>query len=79
LGSLGLVINMIVLWNTIYIEAALNQLRKEGYAVRDEDAARLSPLVHEHLNVLGRYSFSMPEAVAKGELRPLRNPAQDPD
>jgi TnpA family transposase len=79
LGSLGLVINMIVLWNTIYIEAALNQLRKEGYAVRDEDAARLSPLVHEHLNVLGRYSFSMPEAVAKGELRPLRNPAQDLD
>ena len=79
LGSLGLVINMIVLWNTIYIEAALNQLRKEGYAVRDEDAARLSPLIYEHLNVLGRYSFSMPEAVAKGELRPLRNPAQDPD
>jgi hypothetical protein len=40
---------------------------------------RLSPLVHEHLNVLGRYSFSTPEAVAKGELRLLRNPAQDPD
>jgi TnpA family transposase len=79
LGSVGLVINMIVLWNTIYIEAALNQLRKEGYAVRDEDAAKLSPLVHEHLNVLGRYSFSMPEAVAKGELRPLRNPVQDLD
>jgi len=79
LGSLGLVINMIVLWNTIYIEAVLDQLRKEGYAVRDEDVARLSPLIHEHLNVLGRYSFSMPEAVAKGELRPLRNPAQDPE
>jgi hypothetical protein len=79
LGSLGLVINMIVLWNTIYIEAALNQLRKEGYVVRDEDVARLSPLVHQHLNVLGRYSFLMPEAVAKGELRPLRNPSQDLD
>jgi hypothetical protein len=24
--------------------------------------------------MLGRYSFSMPDAVAKGELRPLRNP-----
>jgi hypothetical protein len=23
--------------------------------------------------MLGRYSFSLPEAVAKGELRPLRN------
>jgi hypothetical protein len=34
----------------------------------------LSPLLHEHNNMLGRYSFSMPDAVAKGELRPLRNP-----
>lgn len=79
LGALGIVVNMIVLWNTIYIDAALDQLRREGFKVRDEDAARLSPLVHDHLNVLGRYSFSMPEAVAKGELRPLRNPAEDPD
>jgi TnpA family transposase len=74
LGALGLVLNMIVLWNTIYIEAALNQLRAEGYQVKDEDAYRLSPLQHENINMLGRYSFSMPEAVAKGELRPLRNP-----
>ena len=71
----GLVLNMIVLWNTIYIEAALNQLRAEGYVVKDADGARLSPLLHEHINMLGRYSFSMPEAVAKGELRPLRDPA----
>jgi hypothetical protein len=73
LGALGLVLNMIVLWNTIYVEAVLNQLRAEG--VNDEDVARLSPLLHEHINMLGRYSFSVPEAVAKGELRPLRDPA----
>jgi hypothetical protein len=72
--SNSLVLNMIVLWNTIYIEAALNQLRAEGYPVKDEDAYRLSPLQHENINMLGRYSFSMSEAVAKGELRPLRNP-----
>jgi TnpA family transposase len=77
LGALGLVLNMIVLWNTIYLEAALNQLRAEGYPVKDEDVARLSPLLHEHINMLGRYSFSVPEAVTKGELRPLRNPADD--
>lgn len=75
LGALGLVLNMIVLWNTIYMEEALNQLRVSGFPVRDEDVARLSPLQHEHINMLGRYSFSVPEAVAKGELRPLRNPA----
>lgn len=66
---------MIVLWNIIYMEAVLNQLRAEGYPVNDEDVARLSPLLHEHINMLGRYSFSVPEAVAKGELRPLRDPA----
>ena len=30
LGALGLVLNMIVLWNTIYLQAALNQLRANG-------------------------------------------------
>ncbi len=36
---------------------------------------RLSPLGHEHINLLGRYSLAVPESVARGELRPLRNPA----
>src|SRR5476651_112114 len=41
LGALGLVVNVIVLRNTIYMDAALNQLRAEGFDVRDEDMARL--------------------------------------
>lgn len=73
LGALGLVRNMIVLWNTIYLQAALNQLPANGELVQDADVAKLSPLLYEHINMLGRYSFSMPEAVAKGELRPLRD------
>jgi TnpA family transposase len=77
LGALGLVVNMIVLWNTIYMEAALNQLRLEGYQVWEADVAKLSPLIHDHINMLGRYSFAMPETVARGELRPLRNPIAD--
>jgi TnpA family transposase len=77
LGTLGLVVNIIVLWNTIYMEAALDWLRREGYPVRDQDVAHLSPLIYDHINVLGRYSFAVPESVARGELRPLRNPADD--
>ena len=72
LSALGLVVNMIVLWNTLYMDAVLAQLRSEGYPVRDEDAARLSPFGHEHINMLGRYSFAIPEAVARGAMRPLR-------
>ena len=77
MGALGLVLNMIVLWNSMYMEAALDQLRADGYTVKDEDVARLSPLLHEHINMLGRYSFSVPDAVANGELRPLRDPADE--
>lgn len=71
LSALGLVVNMIVLWNTLYMDAVLAQLRSEGCPVRPEDEARLSPFGHQHINMLGRYSFSVPEVVARGELRPL--------
>ena len=76
LDALALVLNIIVLWNTIYMDAALAQIREEGFPIRDEDASRLSPFIHEsHINLLGRYSFAMPESVSRGELRALRNPS----
>ena len=78
-GALGLVVNVILLWNTIYMDAALAQLRAEGFEVRDEDVARLSPLGFEHINMLGRYAFTLPDIVARGELRPLRDPALHDD
>lgn len=53
---------------------ALDQLRAEGNVLRDEDIERLSPLVHEHINLYGRYYFGLPEAVQRGELRVLRDP-----
>jgi TnpA family transposase len=75
LGALGLVVNAIVLWNTLYMEAALQQVRAEGISVASADVARLSPLVHRHINFQGRYSFALSEVVARGELRPLRDPS----
>jgi hypothetical protein len=61
LGALGQVLNCITLWNTFYMNAALSQLRGQGYPVRDEDVARLSPFARKHINVHGRYSFLLPE------------------
>jgi len=72
LGALGLVVNVMVLWNTRYIQAALEGIGRQGIPVRAEDAARLSPLLHEHINMLGRYEFNLPDEVARGQLRPLR-------
>ena len=79
LGSLGLVVNVIVLWNTIYMDVALGQLRAEGFDMRAEDVARLSPLGFDHINMLGRYAFILPDQIARGELRPLRDPTSMDD
>ncbi|SMF97867.1 protein of unknown function [Methylomagnum ishizawai] len=35
--------------------------RWQGFAVHDEDLARLSPLGSGHINMLGRYSFNLPD------------------
>ena len=43
LGTLGLVVNVLVLWNTYYMDAAINQLHSSGWEIFDEDLARLSP------------------------------------
>ena len=74
LGALGLVVNVIVLWNTLYMEEAVNHLRAGGAVIAAEDLARLSPLGHEHINFLGRYIFALVEAVKRAELRPLALP-----
>lgn len=59
-----------MLFNTRYMDAAVNQLRVDGFEVRGEDMARLSPFVRHHINMLGRYSFQLPDLL--DGLRPLR-------
>jgi hypothetical protein len=47
--------------------------------VKPEDVAPLSPLVHEHINVLGRDSLTVSESIARGNLRPLNQPDEAGD
>ncbi|AFZ00606.1 Tn3 family transposase [Calothrix sp. PCC 6303] len=77
LSALGLVVNALVLWNTYYMDAALTSIGLQQ-SINQEDIARLSPLGHSHVNMLGRYQFSLPLAVMQGEMRPLRDP-NDPN
>jgi hypothetical protein len=44
-------------------------LRREDFEVKDEDVGRPPPLGHEHINMLGRYAFSLPDRIARDELR----------
>jgi hypothetical protein len=77
LGALGLVLNYIVLWNTVYINAAIEQLRAAGYPVLDEDVVRLHLFMRRHLGVQGDYSFLLP--TLDGRLRELRDPTEGQD
>ncbi|MFL6052769.1 MAG: Tn3 family transposase [Actinoallomurus sp.] len=78
IGALGLILNCVVLWNTRYINAALEALRAAGYPVLDDDVARLSPFVREHINVIGKYNFALPD-LGEGGIRRLRDPDTDDD
>ncbi|WP_354191000.1 Tn3 family transposase [Arthrobacter sp. UYCu712] len=72
LGALGLVINCVTLWNTVYLDHALTALREQGYPVLDADVVRLSAYVRRHINVHGHYSFQLPDLA--GGRRTLRDP-----
>ncbi|TDD36483.1 hypothetical protein E1286_38280 [Nonomuraea terrae] len=77
LGALGLVLNCVTLWNTFYMDKALDQLKAERYPLGEEDVARLSPFVRRHINVIGTYSFTQPDLGPTG-MRQLRDP-DEPD
>ncbi|WP_160166735.1 Tn3 family transposase [Nocardiopsis kunsanensis] len=75
LGALGLVLNAVVWWNSLYIDAAVGRLKAEGFPATEQMCARLSPLGFDHINFLGSYTF--PTDPATGALRPLREPSQN--
>lgn len=53
------------------MQDALHHLRQNGLPILDEDVVGLSPLLHEHMNVLGHYSFTLADTILAGEHRPL--------
>ncbi|MGS2811046.1 Tn3 family transposase [Nocardia sp. MW-W600-9] len=72
LEALGLVLNCVVLWNTVYMDRALTELRAQHYPVDDADTTRLSPFIRSHIGIDGHYSFHLPDL--GGKHRPLRDP-----
>ena len=72
-SCLNLVTNAVVLWNTVYMAEAVEQLKQEGYPVNEGDLAHIWPTRYEHINVYGRYHFNVEEARGRKGLRPLRN------
>ena len=63
---------MIVLWNTMYMNKAIDHLKAAGMEIRDEDIKRLDPLGFAHIRFLGRYDFTLKVRTEPGGLRSLR-------
>jgi len=75
-SCLNLVTNAVILWNTVYIAEAVEQLKREGYPVNENDLPHIWPTRYEHINVYGRYHFNIEEAWRRKGLRPLRQSGQ---
>ncbi|WP_442939681.1 Tn3 family transposase [Nocardia sp. CY41] len=71
MSALGLVVNCVVLGNTVYMDRVLAELRAQQYLVLDADVTRLSPFIRAHIGIDGYYSFIFPISAAH---RPLRDP-----
>ena len=71
LTALSTVTNAIICWNTLYLERVIDQMRVEGFDCSEEKINKLSPLLFEHINFVGKYSFRYDPSLKNGHLRPL--------
>jgi hypothetical protein len=71
-NGLSLVIAAIVLWNTVYLEKAIQKLKRVRGNPSEELLTHLSPLGWEHINLTGDYVWRPDAGVRKRRLRPLR-------
>jgi len=72
-SALNIIINAISIWNTLYLEKAVEHKKKEGN-FNEELIANISPLGWEHINLLGEYTFNSEESFSREELRELNIP-----
>jgi TnpA family transposase len=58
-SCLSLISNAVLVWNTIQIQKIVEELRAAGHPVKDEDLARVSPLLRAHVIPNGSYDLSI--------------------
>ncbi|CBJ90455.1 transposase (fragment) [Xenorhabdus nematophila ATCC 19061] len=71
-SGLTLITAAITLWNTVYIENAINLLKRKGLHLNTQLLSHLSPLGWEHINLTGDYIWRNNKKLAEGKYRPLR-------
>ena len=76
-SGLNLVTTAIILWNTIYLDKAIQSLKAQSQSVDDQLLQHLSPLGWEHINLTGDYVWRNSEGMGNGKFRPLRRIEDD--
>jgi hypothetical protein len=71
-SGLNLAVSAIILWNTVYLSRAVDELRSRGEILLDELLAHVAPLGWEHIAFNGDYVW--PAETLGNAFRPLRNP-----
>ncbi|KKN78560.1 hypothetical protein LCGC14_0348520, partial [marine sediment metagenome] len=70
-SGLNLVVSAIILWNTVYMERAVQALREDGRDIDETLLRHLSPLGWEHINLTGDYIWQQDKQVEQGKYRSL--------
>jgi hypothetical protein len=69
-SALNILINAICVWNTKYLEMAIEYLKTQK-GLDEELLKHISPLNWEHINFLGEYSFDTKNIPKDNKLRDL--------
>lgn len=72
-SGLNLLVALIILWNTVQLGDAVEQLQQQGYAITDEQLRHLSPLGWDHIQLTGDYRWNMQLVTTLEQRRPLRS------
>ena len=70
-SGLNLLTAAIILWNTVYLDKAVQELREQGAPVNEGLVPHVAPLGWEHINLTGDYTWESPSVDVPG-LRSLR-------
>jgi Tn3 transposase DDE domain len=74
-SGLALVTAAIALWNTVYLDRALNDLRCSGEMIPEALLAHLAPVGWQHINLTGDYLWDADIGLAPDGFRALRTTA----
>jgi TnpA family transposase len=73
-SGLNFVVAAIILWNTVYLERAIQALRDSGQKIDEDLLPHCSPLGWEHINLTGDYLWRQNRIDELDKFRPLRMP-----